>query len=468
MHAKSSGFCFHSALGICLLTLAASAQTPTPGQNVNMVAGRDWPGGDPFLQRQNEPSLAVSTRNPQHLLGGANDYRTVDLPLTDELPNGGTLTGDAWLGLFKSFNGGQTWQSTLIPGYPQDLSANGLVSPLKGFTTASDPVVRSGTNGLFYYAGIAFDRPTNKGAVFVTRFVDLNNRENGNAAPSGPVADSTDPIRYNGTVIVDRSGPSQFLDKPWLAVDVPRPGAPTCRLQVAQPGGTVPQTFAAGNVYIVYTKFFLNSAGTPIYSQILFSRSTDCGSTWSAPAPILALDEWKHPNASLHQGAIVQVDPQAGFVYVAWRRFKTAAFPDSILIAASIDRKSVLPGIPVVTLPPYSAGSPYPSFFDNLQATTATAMRTNAFPALAVDDSGFRGWPGRLYLAWSQRVAPDGLARIMMFNFPGSLMLTPDGISLKPFVVDNATLTDDAGHAFARGHQFMPQMTFTAGKLMIL
>src|SRR5215468_3245719 len=357
MLVQCSGLRVHSAISICLLSLAARAQTPTPGQNVNMVAGRDWPGGDPFLQRQNEPSLAVSTRNPQHLLAGANDYRTVDLPLTDELPNGGTLTGDAWLGLFKSFNGGQTWQSTLIPGYPQDLSANGLVSPLKGFTTASDPVVRSGTNGLFYYAGIAFDRPTNKGAVFVTRFVDLNNRENGNAAPSGPVADSTDPIRYNGTVIVDRSGPSQFLDKPWLAVDVPRPGAPTCNLQVGQPGGAVQQTFKAGNVYIVYTKFFLNSAGTPIYSQILFSRSTDCGSTWSAPAPIVALDEWKRPNSSLHQGAIVQVDPQAGFVYVAWRRFKTTSFPDSLLIAASIDRKTVLPGIPVVTLPAYSAGS---------------------------------------------------------------------------------------------------------------
>src|SRR5882724_242844 len=125
------------------------APTPTPGQNVNMVAGRKFPGGDPFLQRQNEPSIAVSSRNPLHLLAGANDYRTVDLPLTDALPNGGTLTGDAWLGLFKSFNGGQTWQSTLIPGYPQDLTANGLGSPLKGFTTASDPVVRSGTNGLF-------------------------------------------------------------------------------------------------------------------------------------------------------------------------------------------------------------------------------------------------------------------------------------------------------------------------------
>jgi len=96
-----------SALAVFALPLAVSAQTPTPGQNVNMVSGRDWPGGDAFLQRQNEPSIAVSTRNPLHLMAGANDYRTVDLPLTDELPNGGTLTGDAWLGLFKSFNGGR-------------------------------------------------------------------------------------------------------------------------------------------------------------------------------------------------------------------------------------------------------------------------------------------------------------------------------------------------------------------------
>src|SRR5690348_15971877 len=49
-------------------------------QNINMVAGRDWPNGDPYLQRQNEPSLPVSTRNTLHLLAMANDYRSVDIP----------------------------------------------------------------------------------------------------------------------------------------------------------------------------------------------------------------------------------------------------------------------------------------------------------------------------------------------------------------------------------------------------
>src|SRR5882724_12315382 len=90
---------------IVAASLFASGQSPVAGPNVNMVSGTQWPGGDPYLQRQNEPSLAVSTRNPFHLLAGANDYRTVDLALTT---NG--ETGDAWLGLFKSLDGGATWR----------------------------------------------------------------------------------------------------------------------------------------------------------------------------------------------------------------------------------------------------------------------------------------------------------------------------------------------------------------------
>ena len=73
------------ACGMALTTISAQI----PGRNVNMVAGNTWPDGDPYLQRQNEPSIGASTRNPLHLLAGSNDYRTVDLPGLAEDETGG-------------------------------------------------------------------------------------------------------------------------------------------------------------------------------------------------------------------------------------------------------------------------------------------------------------------------------------------------------------------------------------------
>jgi len=65
---------------VCMCCSFACAQVSQADQNVNMVSGTDWTNGDPFLERQNEPSITVSTRNNLHLLAGNNDDRTVDLP----------------------------------------------------------------------------------------------------------------------------------------------------------------------------------------------------------------------------------------------------------------------------------------------------------------------------------------------------------------------------------------------------
>jgi len=101
-----------SGLALLLAIVAAAVSTPVAQisgpaglvvtRSVNMVSGMAWPNGDPYLQRQNEPSVAVSTRNTMHLLAGANDYRTVDLPGISTGPE----TGDACLCLYKSFDGG--------------------------------------------------------------------------------------------------------------------------------------------------------------------------------------------------------------------------------------------------------------------------------------------------------------------------------------------------------------------------
>src|SRR5215213_10621384 len=97
---------------LALVASSAAVLAQVPGRNVNMVSGIAPNTGDPYLQRQNEPSIAASTRNPLHLLAGSNDYRTVDLP---GLPND-LEVGDAWLGLYKSWDGGQRWITTLLPG----------------------------------------------------------------------------------------------------------------------------------------------------------------------------------------------------------------------------------------------------------------------------------------------------------------------------------------------------------------
>ena len=171
---------------IGLLDRTASAQQIAVGSNVNMVGGPASlsPGppftitGDPYLQRQNEPSMACSSRNPVNCLAAANDYRLVGTPGVQD----GRVTGDAWLGVFWTHDEGQTWRSTLLPGFPQDTSTDGLASPITGLGAAADPTVRAGTNGLLYVSGVAFNRPNEStsnggktGSFFVALYVDDNN-----------------------------------------------------------------------------------------------------------------------------------------------------------------------------------------------------------------------------------------------------------------------------------------------------
>ena len=160
---KAAGSIVLVAIVLTLAMRVLSAQIP--GQNINVVST------DPYLQKQNEPSLSLSAVNPCHLVMGANDYRTVNLPgeLNDEERH------DAWVGVYQSTDCGQTWIAGLMPGYPQDKSAFGLASPAKGFTTAADPVVRSGPGGFVGYLYIVFNRGTNVGKLLLARLIDLNN-----------------------------------------------------------------------------------------------------------------------------------------------------------------------------------------------------------------------------------------------------------------------------------------------------
>ena len=286
---------------IALLLLAIIAIVPTAagqdghlwvGPNVNMVSGTTFPDGDPFLQRQNEPSVAVSSRNTMNLMGFVNDYRAVDLPFLEMDKE----TGDAWLGVFKSFDGGDTWRSTLLQGYPQDKDQT---LPLWGYEAGADPVVRAGTDGLFYLTGIVFDRgELAKSALFLTRYMDLDNVERG------------DPIEFIDIGMIKKNTVgAPFIDKPWMAVDVPRSNPESATFFA---GTEHEQTVQCGNVYVAWAE--VEGVEPNQWSTIYLNRSTDCGATWDGE---IALNE----AGTMAQGVTVAVSPPTGNVWVAWRQY---------------------------------------------------------------------------------------------------------------------------------------------------
>ena len=449
------------AVAVTLALTTISAQIP--GRNINMVSGNTWPDGDPYLQRQNEPSIGSSTRNPLHLLAGANDYRTVDLPGLAE-----DETGDAWLGVFKSFDGGQRWQSTLLPGYLQDHSALGLASPIHGYGAAADPVVRAGTNGLMYYAGLVFDRPNaaapdvpGKSAIFVARYIDNNNKESGDTfAYLGTRALQTDPGGSTGN----------FLDKPWMVVDIPRDNT---RCTIVTPGekGPITQSVPAGPVYVAYTVRSTDSKG--FRYDVMFTRSTDCGNTWATPLRLNVSTE------RANQGAALSVDPRNGNVYIAWRQFDVSGNntgTDALVTVKYMPATNKLgvPGFARKFAKPkkgsgkglnleqfYKKGGVNKALeavdlspLDQSTSALAIRFRTNAYPSMAIDETG------RVYLTWAERgFDPNysdptlGPARVLVAT-------SLDGLTwgaARPVAVENQN-----------GHQLMPSMTYAGGRLMLI
>src|SRR6266446_6315722 len=69
--------------------------------------------------RQNEPAVAVDPRNTSVLIGSSNDYCGVFDTSINAVP---VALGPVWLSYYRSENGGASFQSSLVPGYPQDQS----------------------------------------------------------------------------------------------------------------------------------------------------------------------------------------------------------------------------------------------------------------------------------------------------------------------------------------------------------
>src|SRR5690348_14494967 len=87
--------------------------------------------------RENESAIAMDPRNPQVVVGSANDYCGTYNDGTDDF--GAPLAiGPIWLGYYRSETGGQSFTSSLVPGYPGDTSPYAALAKVRT-ASSGDP-----------------------------------------------------------------------------------------------------------------------------------------------------------------------------------------------------------------------------------------------------------------------------------------------------------------------------------------
>src|SRR3954465_2803414 len=228
--------------------------------NYTMVTGQ--PYSDPTLAectrsrgRQNEPAVAIDPRRTDVIVGSSNDYCGVFNTTVDGVPQ---AVGPIWLGYYRSQNGGASFQSSLVPGYPGDTSPYAARAQVRT-ASAGDPVLAWDGEGRLFAGSESSDDPAGTKKTFGDVWVGTYENPAGVAG-----ATVNDGKEFRRSVIVARgsSAPNLngvFNDKTAIAAD--RTNNPATR----------------GNVYFSWSRF--TNGGSNIY----FVRSTDHGATFSKP-----------------------------------------------------------------------------------------------------------------------------------------------------------------------------------------
>lgn len=401
---------------LAALTGAALHAQQVIGPNVNVISGtNDFITGDPFLRQQNEPSMAVSVRNPEHMVAAANDYRTIDINQEFGVGEPSATLGmtppsskkEAWIGVYRSYDRGKSWLGSLAPGSPNDQSRASLASPSKGLNAGSDPAVVADTAGHFYVGYLAFTRGGNS-KIVVARYTDQNNSH------------IVDTILYDFTKQVDKGSGNAggagsmngvFLDKLWMTVDHNRtPGA---------------SADACGNVYIAYTKFDGVQKDGKAHSSILHSRSTDCGQTWSSPIK-LNQPSAGSPNIR-NQGVYLVIDPRNGDEYAYWPDYYE---PHLLMVRSQDGGQSWTKPVRITAnypLAPYAQPSIALNSVDSTGQTLGVTFRSKSLPAVAIDGEG------RHYVAIQEAVGPDVTYGATAYRAPRiTLRITKDPMGTWP------------------------------------
>lgn len=306
-----------------VIPLATFAPCQAPGMDVRLT--RDFPGGgylsaytiatgNPYTDfvlnecsiargRQNEPSVAVDPRNTSVLIGSSNDYCGVYA--TRDAQGNPTPFGPIWLGYYRSQDGGISFTSSLVPGYPDDTSPYAARAHVRT-ASAGDPVIAWDAHGRVYMGSESSGDPALSKKTFGDVWVAVFDNPDGESG-----ATINDGKRFVRSEIVQRgsSAPNllgNFQDK--TAIEVDRTGG-RCD----------------GTVYFSWVRFS-GFGGVAAY----LSRSTDHGRTWSSPTKLTE-------SVQLLQTPDIAVTG-SGNVYVVWNQTRQAGHAsNAIAYAKSTD-----------------------------------------------------------------------------------------------------------------------------------
>ncbi len=285
----------------------------------------------PDDQGASEVSITADPTDPSHLVAAANS--------------------DGGFGVYVTWDGGETWNTSRFE--PADVGTGQAT----GFQAISDPVVAFGPDGTTYLAGLAY-LPTS--AVFVAE-----SRDGGES--------------WEAVHLVHESDPAvNFNDKEWLAVN-PETGTLIVSWQMEP---AVDQLRSVEG---------LTGADVDI-GDIVVSRSTDGGQTWTEPEKI---------SRGMHSNGTQVAVARDGQVHALWVNYETGTLD---YVQSGTDGQTWTDPIAVAEVDTVPA---YPRY-----------TRMHTLPALAVSETG-----REVYAVWHDNRTGDADVRAVA-SFDGGLSWT--------------------------------------------
>ncbi|MCX7909461.1 MAG: hypothetical protein N2560_08105 [Ignavibacteria bacterium] len=210
-------------------------------------------------QMQNESSIAINPKNPKVIIASAVDYRD---------------TSATWV--YFSTDGGSTWRNKK------------LGRPYPGWRSSNDPSVAFSYDGIGYMVYGGFGNVSDTGLLFGENGVFLARTFDDCKTWEAHIPI----IVHRGVQTLD----SNFEDKYYITVD------------------NSPNSPFRGNLYVPWKRVVPRDSST----QIVISRSTDKGSTWSVPIPISPRKRGTSEDTTFGQSFPLATVGPNGEVYVVW------------------------------------------------------------------------------------------------------------------------------------------------------